>query len=78
MCTPPHLHARPVLSVYRKVSVIGRIQVFGSELVSYESQVLSKDHTPPGLSKNKRKNVYNGLKQLRETTQHPNRNTSEL
>lgn len=44
-----HFHASPVLTVNGLVSVICRVQVLCSEVISNESQVLGKNHTPSGL-----------------------------
>ncbi len=47
--TLTHFHASPVLTVNGMVSVICRVQVLCSEVISYEAQVLGKNHTAAGL-----------------------------
>lgn len=44
-----HFHAGPVLTVNSAVAYICRVQLFCSELIPYEPQVLSKDHTAARL-----------------------------
>lgn len=44
-----HFHAGPVLTVNSNVAYIHRIQVFCPEVVTYDPQVLGKDHTAARL-----------------------------
>lgn len=44
-----HFHASPVLIVNGLVSVICRVQVLCSEVISYKSQVFGKNHAAAGL-----------------------------
>lgn len=44
-----HFHAGPVLTVNSAVACICRVQVFCPEVIPYEPQVLSKDHTAARL-----------------------------
>lgn len=71
--TLTHFHASPVLTVHGMVSAICWVQVFCPEVVSYESQVLGKNHAAAGLHQ-KTDNRRDAKLQTRECIKTPCKN----